>query len=532
MLSDISIDAILGEYRHFCKQNKLVIMHRIYTQSRDPQHTEMIFYNKKNMNLVYCKLLGKHRANPKHQLTLKEHSRFKWKWLFEEDANFELVTGVGYSGLSICKPVVLNYFNENFDYHCENSDFLTSLLNSEIASDHVSFSILPSSVFCQSIGSWDGLVAAVVKLLQQASVNFNINKQAFRFESCSRVISNQSFVSPRVRSLQNCFIGARANVAENVLLESSVLIDSCRIGKNAELRNCYLSKGVQIGENMTLVNCVILSPNTSINKEYLANSQIDYDSENDRIFVRDLLIRKDGESTEINVEPPAPLRDDESYNLESESEEEEQDNYFETEARDVLNSVDDDFQNIDQVLTDIISLRLSQNKSFQDTLIEILIFIWSRLFKVKDNRVGIFSLSARREPLSTEEFMNQVKKLQHFADLLEKFTVSRDEEMFILNFIQGTCRDFPDLLISTLTQMMFKLGILNREVILEWYRQVQGLEIKSEFEEKVLVDLGQFAGYLEEVNDESESESESESDSGSENEEEDDAKSGTEDSQD
>ena len=160
----MDIDGILREFIFRIKKSKLCIMHRVYVPSIYKEEQDFILYEKNNMNLIFNKSLLKSISKKKNQVTLKESSKFKWKKLFEPGTQYETIGGVTYTGVCVCKNVVLNYFNDNFDYHCESKDFLGNLLNSEISDDQISFSVLPSSVFHRNISTWEQLILSLIHI--------------------------------------------------------------------------------------------------------------------------------------------------------------------------------------------------------------------------------------------------------------------------------------------------------------------------------------------------------------------------------
>jgi carbonic anhydrase/acetyltransferase-like protein (isoleucine patch superfamily) len=483
---------------------------------------DFIMYDKKDQNMVYSERLTRHMSHHKNQMVLKDHSKFKWKWVFEEEKEYGILSGITYSGISVCKNVVLNYFQENFDYHCEQNDFLISLLNSEISVDKVSFQVLPSNVFIKKFESWKCFLETIIMLLKHSSFKFNINKQTFRFGKLSQIISNKSIISARVKSMENCFIGPKSEVAEFSQIDNSILIENCKIHKSARIMYSYLAQGTTVNANVSLYNCMIMASNVTISKEYLEEKGISFEIKDDIISVRDVVILKNGNISCNQKKENFNYNDDESYNLESESEEEDSGDYFEREVKDVLSTLSEDFDNLDQIQTDVVSLRLSQNRSFKDCLHEILVFIWGYLFNVKDNRFGIFELSLKREPLSKAEFMKKLTVLNNFTSILDKFTVSADEEKYILDFLKRTSMEYPDILIFTLTQMFFKMKIIKSETLIEWYNFLKNQEEISEFDSKLVEELKAFIDYLERLNEETESETESESEDEDDEDDEDD----------
>lgn len=521
-LIDIDIDAVIREFQAQIRKNKMFIMHRIYSESTNKAGQDLIMYDKKNMSMVFCESLAKHTSNEKNQVVLRDHLKFKWKWLFEKGAEFGVVGGLSYTGISICRSVVLNYFSENFDYHCENNDFLVDLLSSEISADQVSFSVLPSSIFQHKVDSWTAFLAGMVCLLKQSSFKFRISKMAFRFGNLFQVVSNRSIISPQTGPLSNCFVGPKSEIADRVRLRHTVLVENCRIESESDLLVCYLSAGTVVEHKIQMRNCVILQENVQVTRALLEERQIKHASSGDgRVVIENLLILVDGAIACVEEPESFLFADDESYNLESEHEEEETGDYFEREIKDALTSLAEDFGNLEQIKADIISLRFSQNKSFQDCLSEILIFIWSNLFRVKDSRVGIFSAAGDREPLTKAEFMRTVNRLKGFKPLLEKFAVSSEEELFILDFIKEKSERHGDLLCSTLMQMVFKMEVIQAETIIRFFSSVRDQDHLSEFDQKFVNDLAMFVEYLEKLDEDSESESDEDSEDDEDEDEED-----------
>ena len=469
-------------------------------------------YDKKNNNMVYSERLTRHISHHKNQMVLKDHSKFKWKWVFDEEKDYGILSGVTYSGISVCKNVVLNYFQENFDYHCEQNDFLVSLLNSEISVDKVSFQVLPESVFIKKFESWKCFLETIIMLIKNASFKFKINKQTFRFGNLSQIVSNKSQVSARVGFLSNCFIGPNSELAEMSRIDNSVLVEDCKIHQSASVVNSYLAPGTSVLCDVSLSNCMIMAPNMRISREYLEQNNIQFEIKTgNKIEVTNLIILKNGNISCNEKSDKSNFQDNESYNLESESEEEDTVDYFEREVKDVLSTLSENFDNLDQIQTDIVSLRLSQNRSFQDCLSEIMIFIWDYLFNVKDMRFGIFEVSVQREAISKADFMNKLKILDNFSPILDKFTVSSDEEKYMLDFIKNLSSEYPDILIFTLIQMFFKMKLIQSETIIEWYNSQKSQDQMSEFDSILVEELKTFIDYLERLNEETESETESDS---------------------
>ena len=511
------------------KISKLCIMHRLYVSSSKKEEQDFLVYDKNNMNLIFNKTLLRHVSEEKNQITLKASSKFKWKRLFEEGANYETLGGVTYSGICVCKNVVLNYFNDQFDYHCESKDFLGNLLNSEISDDQVSFSVLPSSVFFRKISSWDELVEAVVQLLRRSSFKFNINKNNFRFENFFKVVSNKSIISQKAGRLTSCFIGFKSQISEYVNVKNSILIENCKLMSNVSLNNCYLSSGTKIEENLNLSNVVILSQNLVISKEYIEKNQIKHEIDGNVIRIEDVLISENKEILCLNQQQEFEFKDNESYDLESESEEEEREDYFEREVRDIMSTLEEDFGNLEQIMTDIVTLRFSQDRSLQNCLSELLIFIFQYLFNVKDSREGIFNVDdAPREEMTKAAFMKAISKFQNFKPLLRKFTVGKDEKMFILSFLKRKAELNSDLLLTTLIQIVFKMELINSEVIIEWYEINKNNLFSSEFDKKMITDLNPFVDYLKSLDEDSDSDSEDDSEDNSEDDEDEDEESQSE----
>lgn len=506
------MDSLLLEFQAQTRKNKLFIMHRLYTRGSRPEARDLVLYDRKNMNMVFCEGLAKHASHERNALLLRDHQKFKWKWLFEEGADFAVAGGLEYSGVSVCKLAVLTSFARNFDYHCENKDFLTSLLSSEVSADQVSFSVLPESVFAHKASSWGAFLEGIVKLLKQSSSRFGINKSAFRFGKLFQVVSSLSIISPRAGPLSNCFVGPNSRVAEGVCLRHAVLIENCGLEPRAELSHCYLAAGTSVAADFKLHNCVVLQENVRLDAEFLRARCIRHTTgAQSQVALENLLVLPDGTVSCIERKEPFEFGDDESYHLESESEEEEAGDYFERELRDVLGALGAGLENLDQVVADIVSLRLSQNRGFRESLSEILVFLWGRLFSVRDPRFGIFTETAARTPLDRTTFMQAVARLESFKPLLEKFTVGREEELFLLGFIKRQCEEHPDLLGSTLTQMVYKMEVVKAVSVLHFFEQVGGASGATEFDRQFVDSLGSFVKYLRNLEDESDSDSEGDS---------------------
>ena len=144
------------------------------------------------------------------------------------------------------------------------------------------------------------------------------------------------------------------------------------------------------------------------------------------------------------------------------------------------------------------------------------------MFNVKDSRIGIFNVDDSREQMTKADFMKAITKFQNFKPLLEKFTVGRDEQLFILSILQRKAEKNSDLLLTTLIQIVFKMELIKSEIIIEWFQINQNNTFQTEFDKKMIDDLNPFILYLKSLDEDDESESESQSDS-DEDEDEDDS---------
>lgn len=518
-MTDLSLSKAILDFQSAIKKSKLCIMHKIFLPSRNSGENSTIFYDKKTNFMLFYESLQKSLENPKQNVSFKQSSKFKWKRIFDEGREFGMVTGLRDSQVAVCKGVVLNYFKDNFDHHLEREHFLSDLLSSEISDDQVSFGVADHQVFHEVPETTRDLLMSAMRLLKNCSANFSINKNRFKIRSRFRYISTQSQVLTCHSNLKSCFIGDYAKVGDESEIDHSVLQNHSKVGKSVSLKSSYLAEGVKVPDNWRLNNCYILKRNLKLDSETLTNYEIETKTNEQGGFDLNSVIIKENSQSCINPENFPILRDDESYDLDSESEEEtELENLFENEFFEVMQSLEPDGTNWAKVNTDLKNLRFSHNKEFLDCLKQILQHAMFTLFRIQECKPEPPSYSMKlkktAEPhvWTVAEFSKAVKGLQRYKEIFKTFISGPEEKFSVLNFCQEYAESFQDrgIQFHTLAQMFYGMELIQEDTFLLWEQNLKNKPDHSEFEKDVLGKMKKFMEWLRENDEEDESESESE----------------------
>ena len=493
-------------------------MHKLFLPSRNSQENDVIYYDKKTNFMLFYESLAQATTSPKQEITFKQSSKFKWKRIFDEGREFGMELGLRDSQVAVCKGVVLDYFRDNFDHHFERDHFLNDLLSSEISDDQISFAVYDKTVFHETPTNSGELLACAMRLLKNCSNQFSINKNRFRIRSKFRVLSSQCQVLSSHSDLESCFINDFTKIGEDTVIDHSVLQTNCVVGKGVALSKCYLGDGVQIPDHWRLSNCCVLKSDFVLEPEALAKIGISPKSnEMGGYDLKGIVI--EGESNRnLPLDSFPELRDDESYDLDSESEEEiETGNLFEKEFFDVMQLLEDDGNNFDKVNKDLVNLRFSHNTNFNDCLYEILKHALFRLFEIKEcgpePPSSIFKIVSDPEVVrwSIADFSKAVKGLVRYKGVLQAFMIGPNEKSAVLEFCQTFSQNFEDrgLQFHTLAQMLYGMELVQEESFFLWEQNLRNKGDLTPFEKGILEKMEKFLIWLRESNEE-ESESESE----------------------
>lgn len=480
IVSEVDIKAMIQTYETVKSTQKNVLMIKAFNTIENNTPEAFISRNFVMMEKSSNAIVLYENYNPQEKrFKVKEHNRFKFKSLFNQEKpdEYDMLFNLVDCGLSICSLDVLNYFNENFDFHSERDDFLKDLLSSEISEDKIILYKLPSDIFFENIDNPYSLFRANLKIIKGCFDKFYINKEVYNISKFNRIIYKDAKINGNASIEDNVYIGENVTIGAGSAITDSIILSSCVIGDGCVIRNSYIGEKISIPNGYHLDHVIITAPVTLDNK-YLSYK-----------YLHDGKLNDWGKKAALNL-------DDDSYCLESDEENDADDNNFDSEVEETVAKLEENFEIAERVAMELINLKLAENKSFSQCV------------------EAIFGDILKRVGNKEKEALKFIGYLTKWLPLLNKFIIGVPEMQRAVEVVEGYCRTNKTIGFHLIIQLLYKEEMLKEDVIIQWFDGKK--ESQDEFDAKNVKNMEKFVEWLQE-----EGESEEEDDEEEEEEEDD-----------
>jgi ADP-glucose pyrophosphorylase len=516
-VTNINFNEVIEKYENAAKANKNMIMLKLFTKGstlseiRRPEENVYLLLDKDDKIMYY--------ENIRHnQFVIPESFRVEFKRIEDYTLRYDLFDTM----ISICHLNVLNYYNENFDYHNER-EFLKDLLYSEISSECVSVLELSKEDYALDVKSPHLLLKANLDGLKwyiEFMVNFDSSSSSRYKERFVRSNQTHSFYSKEAKLDFDCKLGTNTLVCEGcellkdsqvdnsiiqrnvhvgakATIQRSILASESSVGCGSAIRDSSIGRKVKIGKNCKIRYAVIEEGAAIADNEVIENIRVKIDG-NRVPFQGNTLWCKQ------------IVEDDFEFDFGQEEIENEGGLVFDSEVQaTVCNAVANQYS-IGEIVNEVTSLKLSMNKS----MIECIKACTNSVMLLLSNQL------AQADKSSIVKVMEDT--LTYWKPLFRKFVTNEEEENFLINCVQEKCEQDSHLKIHLILQMMYKKEMVHSKPILNWYEGLADGE-QNEKTKVIVSSLSKFVEYLKEAEDSSgtsENEEKSESESnGSQSEE-------------
>lgn len=440
VFTEISLLPIIENYEQKVEKMKPLLMLKLFFE-KEPNVPEE--FDEKNL-IVYDNskmLLKQYRRLPQSQavaIEIKENAKFSFKGLFEEPANAEKLFinfNLADAGISVCSVEYLAYFSENFDFHSERDDFLKDLLSSEINDDNVALHILDHGVFHKRVLNPFELYRATSLIIKNCFNKFYINKDDYLFSRFNRIISKKSKIGINSHIGNHTFIGENVHIGEDTVIENSIILSNTKIGNNTKISNCFIGANSVIESENNLSHVYSPFALNSGEKKTIECSLFNGRSWSPFRHVDAEVLGED------NEEPHFEFNDNLS-NVEAD---------FREEIKEAINKLADDMSNIEGGITELINIRLAENRPHIE-MVEI-----------------IFEQILVCNKFDKENVVGSIKKLSGWAPLLKKFVIGDEEMQKIIEICENFTDEHSFVKFHLLVQMLYQIEVLTEGPIIDWY---------------------------------------------------------------
>ena len=448
IVSDIHIGDIISKFEIALDTIKPLLMLKVFNHHEpleevDVRESSLVLYDSRKMTLKTYRSLE--RSN---KVTVLENSKFQFKNILRDDLNHEnmvLTSSLIDSGITIASIELLNYFSENFDFHTFRDDFLKDLLSSEINDDQVAIHVLPVTTFHKRITNCYQLFRASSLVLKNCSSKFYFLRDSFLQSRFNKIISKSAKIDRDSKIGNHVFIGDNVEVEEGVTINNSIILSNSRIAKDSVIENSFIGSGVQTA-NACHWSCVLLP---------FEKQLLDSETTLTNVFFDGVDWSELRWITEIELDSEEPR-----FDILEEIKADEHD--FSDEIHDIIGRVREDADSIQGVMTELINLRLAENRSHSEMLTIIFKDIVTKL------------------NWEVSEVMNLIKGLSVWSPLLLKFTVGHDEQHQLIKVCEVIHSEQPLAKFHLLVQFLYKEEILESEIIYSWFDRA----VRSEHDEE------------------------------------------------
>ena len=473
IISEIDIREMVQRYESLKTTQKHILMLKAFKriEKNTPESFNshnFVMIEKNSGSIVFYE-----KYNPEDKrFKIKEHSRFKFKSLFnqEKPETYEMLYNLADCGLSICSIDVLNFFNENFDFHSERDDFLKDLLTSEISEDKIIVYKVPPETFFEKIDNPYALFRANLKILKGCFNKFYIDKEVYNISKFNRIICKDAKINGNANVGDNVYIGDSVSIGAGSTVVNTIILSNCTVGDGCTIINSYLGDNINVPRGTYLENAILTEP-LSFESRYISFKYC-----------------RNGILAEWNKKA-LQAQDDDSYHLESDEEDEVDNNNFDAEVEETVAKLEENFGAAERVAMELINLRLAENKSFSECV------------------ESIFGDILRRVGHKEKEPLKFIAYLTNWLPLLNKFIIGTKEMHRAIEVIEQYCKDNRAISFHLIVQLLFKEELLREDVIIEWF-DVRKLST-DDYDQKNIKLMEKFVEWL---NEEEESDEDDEDD--------------------
>lgn len=445
VFTEISLLPIIENYEQKLEKMKPLLMLKLFFEKeanvpKEFDEKNLIVYDKSKMLLKQYQKLPE---NPISLIEIKENSKFNFKGIFDEPANAEKLfinTSLVDAGISVCSVEYLSYFSENFDFHNERDDFLKDLLSSEINDDNVALHILDHGIFHKRVVNPFELYRATSLIIKNCFNKFYINKDDYLFSRFNRIISKKSNIGINSHIGNHTFIGENVQIGEDAVIENSIILSNTKIGNNTKISNCFIGANSVIESECVLKH--VYSPfvlNVSERKKAIESSTFNGDTW----------------STFSHVDPEAVVEDDEEPHFEFNDNMSYVEADFQDEIKETINKLSEDMSNIESGITELINIRLAENRPH----IEMVETIFEQILICNK--------------FDKDNVVTSIKKLSGWAPLLKKFVIGDEEMQKIIEICENFTDENSFVKFHLLVQMLYQIEVLTEGPIIEWFESKQ-----------------------------------------------------------
>ena len=452
LVTDLSVNSLLEEFEAKHEKNSSTLMLKVFheKEKRVPkryQEEEVLVYDPIRMLMKGYEALKIN--SKKNYITVAETPKFAFKRIFGDEKNqenFNLRFDLAESGVAVCRPDVVNYYHEHFDFQHEKEHFLKDLLTSEINDFSVGIYVIDSSVFIKRVNNPFECFRTSQLLVKNCLKHFYCNKNEFCFTRYNKIVAVSAKLHMRSKVGNTTFLGANTSVGEDTCIENSIVLPNCVIGKNVRISGCFLNEGTLVNDGSCLENIFVMDQK----RKNLLESKV----ANQKIW-EDIIEKLDF--------PDASGSEDEASLLsESEDEAMDKDSIFRREIGEIFSRKVLEESQMENVLKELINARLAGNIYPLEAAVMVFEGILENVkFEGASDKEVLTQFSMWR--LVLEKFVRGDENIME--SLLESsFRFSGSREMVKLNLIW---------------QILERLEIFTGDKILEWFEKLEEGEPKE-----------------------------------------------------
>ncbi|XP_053678038.1 translation initiation factor eIF-2B subunit epsilon [Anopheles nili] len=436
--------------------------------------------------------------------------------------------------IAVCSNAALPLFADNFDFQTRD-DFLEGVLvNEEILNSRIYVTMAGDKDYGLRINNWQSYHFASLDVINRWTYPLvpdmcigNLSKQ-YEYSNNNAYIHVKATVTRSSVVDDNVVIGDRSDVKDSTI-ELSVIGPHCRVGRNCNITHSFVMEGTDIGDGCVLDHCIIgkfvklgdgchIGPGTVLGErvEIPAGKSIkglllqanppedEWGGDSDKIFERAYTVPieeeesdDDSDAPEMPEDPnppvtiaPLPLHNQSDTSMDSDVEEQvkppspilDDANIFFSEVLESLLRGYTEKTNAEYLILEVNSSRYAYNMA----LCEVNYYVVKAMLQIMLQQDGVAK--------NTVGMLRRL--LAYFGLVFRNYIRNKTAMMDCLKAIEDTCEtsDTIRAKIPQLVHYLYEQELLEEDVIIKWYDEIEDETIKSTLDELV--------GWLKESSDE------------------------------